>query len=34
VFHGSRSAQYKQIGNAVPPRLAQVIGAALHAALS
>jgi DNA (cytosine-5)-methyltransferase 1 len=25
VFSGSRSAQYKQIGNAVPPRLAQAI---------
>jgi len=29
VFCGSRSAQYTQIGDAVPPRLAEVIGKAL-----
>lgn len=29
VFEGSRSSQYTQIGNAVPPRLAEVIGASI-----
>ncbi len=34
VFSGKRSAQYTQIGNAVPPRLAAVLGGALAEALS
>ena len=34
VFCGSRSSRYKQIGNAVPPKLAQAIGSALFDALS
>ncbi len=29
VFEGSRSSQYTQIGNAVPPRLAEVVGASI-----
>lgn len=33
VFAGSRSSQYTQIGNAVPPRLAEVVGASIAAAL-
>lgn len=33
VFEGSRSSQYTQVGNAVPPRLAEVIGASVAAAL-
>jgi DNA (cytosine-5)-methyltransferase 1 len=33
-FLGSRSARYTQIGNAVPPKLAEVIGIALRAALT
>lgn len=33
VFAGSRSSQYTQIGNAVPPRLAEVIGASVARAL-
>lgn len=33
VFAGSRSSQYAQIGNAVPPRLAEVVGASVARAL-
>jgi DNA (cytosine-5)-methyltransferase 1 len=33
VFFGARSSQYRQIGNAVPPRLAEHIGRALVAQL-
>lgn len=33
VFEGSRSSQYTQIGNAVPPRLAEVVGASIARAL-
>lgn len=33
-FFGSRSSQYSQVGNAVPPRLALVIGRALYATLT
>ncbi|WP_218775107.1 DNA cytosine methyltransferase [Salibaculum halophilum] len=33
LFSGSRSSQYAQIGNAVPPRLAKVIGASVARAL-
>ena len=33
VFVGSRSSQYTQIGNAVPPRLAEVVGASVARAL-
>lgn len=33
VFEGSRSSQYTQIGNAVPPRLAEVVGASVARAL-
>ena len=33
VFEGSRSSQYTQIGNAVPPRLAKVVGASIARAL-
>lgn len=32
-FSGSRSSQYAQIGNAVPPRLAEVVGASVARAL-
>lgn len=32
-FHGSRSSQYTQVGNAVPPLLAEKIGLALRAML-
>jgi DNA (cytosine-5)-methyltransferase 1 len=34
VFFGSVSSKYKQIGNAVPVRLARVLGEHIHAALS
>jgi DNA (cytosine-5)-methyltransferase 1 len=33
-FHGTRIAQYRQIGNAVPPNLAQYVAAALRDVLS
>lgn len=33
VFEGSRSSQYAQIGNGVPPRLAEVVGASIARAL-
>lgn len=33
VFEGSRSSQYAQIGNAVPPRLSEVIGTSVARAL-
>lgn len=34
VFEGSRSSQYTQIGNAVPPRLAEVVGASIARAFN
>ena len=34
VFEGSRSSQYAQIGNAVPPGLAEVVGASVARALN
>ena len=33
TFEGARSSQYAQIGNAVPPRLAEVVGASIARAL-
>ncbi len=33
VFEGSRSSQYTQIGNAVPPHLAEIVGASIARAL-
>ena len=33
TFHGSQVAQYRQIGNAVPPRLSHVIAKMVHAKL-
>lgn len=32
-FAGARSSQYRQVGNAVPPRLAEVVGRAVRATL-
>lgn len=34
VFEGSRSSQYAQVGNAVPPRLAEMIGSSLARAFN
>lgn len=34
VFAGSRSSQYTQVGNAVPPRLAEVVGTSIAQALN
>lgn len=31
-FHGSQVQQYRQIGNAVPPRMAELLARAIHAA--
>lgn len=33
-FHGPRVAQYRQVGNAVPPRLAYAVASALRSALA
>lgn len=33
TFNGSRSSQYTQVGNAVPPRLAEIVGRSVAAAL-
>lgn len=33
VFHGSKTAQYRQVGNACPPLLAAVVGLAIRQAL-
>lgn len=34
IFYGSKTSQYKQVGNAVPPLLAEVVGLELKKALS
>jgi site-specific DNA-cytosine methylase len=28
-FHGTKTSQYRQVGNAVPPKLAEVVGQAI-----
>jgi DNA (cytosine-5)-methyltransferase 1 len=34
IFHGDRSSQYNQVGNAVPVQLAQAIGAEIQRCLA